>query len=73
MALPNDYEAQADNAKHLRDSLESAWDAGEAVAAEKQVASDVVADQIEQRDPSERELYEAAYDAAEARARSEAV
>ena len=70
MATPNDYEAQADNAEHLRDSLESAWDAGEAVAAEKQVAADVVASEIDRRDPSERELYGAAYDAAESRARA---
>ena len=67
MALPNDYEAQADNAEHLRDTLESAWDEGEAVADEKQVARDVWSSEIERRDATDREIAEAAYDASVAR------
>ena len=67
MALPNDYEAHADNAEHLRDTLESAWDEGEAVADKKQVARDVFASEIERRDATDREIAEAAYDASVAR------
>ena len=57
------FEAQGESAAHLRDTLESAWDAGQAVADEKQVSADVVAAEIARRDPSDRELIGAAYDA----------
>ena len=63
MALPSDFEAQADNAEHLRDSVESAWDEGQALADEIQVSRDVVALEIERRDSSDREVAEASYDA----------
>ena len=63
MALPSDFEAQADNAEHLRDSLESAWDDGQALADEKQVSNDVWSSEIERRDSSDRVIAEAAYDA----------
>lgn len=75
MATPNDYEGRADSDQHLRDSIEAAWDAGESLATEQEISRDVVASEIYRRDPSDRELFEAAYDAgvmrAEARERAE--
>ena len=56
-----------EDAQDIRDTLESAWDAGEALAAEIEVSRDVVADQIARRDPSDRELMEASWDAGEMR------
>lgn len=63
MADNDRFEGQAEDSQHLRDSLESAWDEGQAVADEKQVSADVVALEIDRRDPSDREIAEAAYDA----------
>ena len=62
MALPNDFEAQADNREDLRDTLESAWDEGEAKADQAQVDRDFVASEIDRRDASDRQIAEAAFD-----------
>ena len=67
MAAPNDFEGQADNAEHLRDTLEAGYDEGQALADEKQVSADVYASEVERRDPSDREIAEAAYDVSAAR------
>lgn len=67
MEAENRFTEQAESDDHLRDTLESAWDEGQAVADEKQISADVWASEIERRDPTDREVMEASYDASVAR------